>query len=223
MLNLNPFNLQHPQPQWRKVSRLLSMATVGSVLVLQMACNPLRPTSSEASIARFDLASHIGSSSDNNLSPLPVALDIRPAIRLEGTAMHYRLLYQNPAQIQHYAQSAWVAPPADLLRQRLGRLLLIPEMQHVARGSCWLLLELDEFEQNFSSQQQSEGVIAARLSLLSPQGRVKSENVRFAVPSATANAQGGVMALSQASSALAATLPAWLDKARQGSNCLRTN
>ena len=106
-------------------------------------------------------------------------------------------------------------PPAQLFAQRLksriaqggGTLLSASDG---AVGVPVLRLEPEEFSQVFSSTSQSEGLVAMRLSVLD--GRRLPGQKRFLrrVPAPSANVEGGVAALADASDAVITDMLQWL-------------
>lgn len=161
---------------------------------------------------------------------MPIVLeDIEAAPALETSALLYRLAYADAHQLLPYAHARWSAQPARLVRQRLrerlgrDRAVLDPtESASLARVAGTmprvLHVELEEFSQTFDSQAQSFGVLRLRATLLSntPGGeRLIGQRViakREAAPSA--DAAGGVRALSAAADAAADEIAEWLAQQR---------
>jgi cholesterol transport system auxiliary component len=113
--------------------------------------------------------------------------------------------------------------PAQLLRQRLHdqlgqrRAVLNAAQGVVADKPAMVLhLELDEFSQLFETAQQSSGLVRLRATL--GQGGQGSQRLvaqrSFIVqrPAATADAAGGVRALTEASDAVIAEIAQWLQQ-----------
>jgi cholesterol transport system auxiliary component len=72
---------------------------------------------------------------------------------LRDERLHYRLLYREPTRVQNYAKDRWIAPPPDLLEQRLSG-------PGPADGSgCRLRIELRSFEQVFQEPDRAQVVI----------------------------------------------------------------
>jgi cholesterol transport system auxiliary component len=109
--------------------------------------------------------------------------------------------------------------PAELLRQRLAdtlgqrRALLSPEGA-ASTGTATLRLSLEEFSQLFDSPQQSRALLRLRatLSQTGPAGdRVLAQrSIIVQRPAPSADAPGGVRALSAATDAAAEELLDWL-------------
>ncbi len=161
-------------------------------------------------------------------TPLVVP-DVEVSASLEGSSMFYRLGYADPNQLLPYAYARWSAPPGQLVRQRLREVLGLtrPVLDSAAAGSLarrggfvppMLRVELEEFSQFFDSQAQSRGLIRLRCTLLesTPAGDRLVAQRSFTVqrPAATANAAGGVQALTAATDAAAAEIAAWLQQIR---------
>jgi len=142
--------------------------------------------------------------------PVPLTVDLRLAPWLDTAAISYRLAYEDASRLAAYHQSRWVAPAGQLLalrwRQQLGG----------SGGQCLLRIEVDEFTQVFNSPEGSRGVLQGRMTLWDKQRKLlleRSLSVEKAAPSA--DARGGVVALTQAADAAAADAAAWLGGAEQ--------
>ena len=155
--------------------------------------------------------------------------DVEVQGALESTALFYRLGYADAFQLRPYAYAKWSAPPAQLIRQRLRDHLGQdrPVLDSAAAASLArrggttppvLRVELEEFSQVFDSQATSQGVLRLRCTLLenSAAGERLVAQRTFTVQrlAATADAAGGVRALSAATDAAAAEIGAWLRQPR---------
>lgn len=146
---------------------------------------------------------------------------------LETPALLYRLGYEDPHQLRPYAYARWSAPPGQLLRQRLRDVLgrERPVLDAAAgaaltrRGASpppVLRVELEEFSQYFESTTASRGVLRLRCTLLENTGggeRLVAQR-SFAVqrPAPSADAAGGVRALTEATEAAAQDIASWLSQ-----------
>ena len=152
-----------------------------------------------------------------------VVREITAPTWMDGTAMYYRLAYQNAAVPLPYAESDWVMSPAALLTQRLRSNLAASdngETLHVSRHappSYTLHAELLEFEQIFDAPDRSRGALRLRATL-------EGEGVRaqrtFAIdrPARTPNAAGGVTALTECSDELVRAISEWVSASRAAAN-----
>jgi cholesterol transport system auxiliary component len=146
---------------------------------------------------------------------------------LETPALLYRLGYEDAHQLRPYAYARWSAPPGQLLRQRLrdvlGRDRAVLDAAAAAalsrRGGTpppVLRVELEEFSQLFDSPGESKGVVRVRCTLLENTGggerlvAQRSFNVQRPAPSA--DAPGGVRALTAATEAAAQDIASWLQQ-----------
>lgn len=135
---------------------------------------------------------------------------------LEGTGIVYRLLYEDGARPRVYALSRWVAPPADMLTDRVRDRFAdvaraVVTSGYGAREDYVLRLELDNFSQQFEAPDKSRIVLRARATLVSGSQRTLIAQREFAVErAAEANAPGAVKALSEASSAFIDDLVNWV-------------
>jgi ABC-type uncharacterized transport system auxiliary subunit len=154
---------------------------------------------------------HASNSSRTNI----VVYEITAPEWIDQTSMYYRLAYRNAASPIPYAQSQWVMSPAALLTQRL-RENLSPsgpgEIQRVASDDpaafYTLRSELVEFEQVFDQPGRSRGVLRLRATF---EGRGMWAQRTFVIekPAPTADAAGGVAALSECADELAVLINQW--------------
>ena len=152
------------------------------------------------------------------LPPLALA-DIDAPAALDGTAVLYRLAYADVQQLRPYAQARWSMPPAQLLRQRLREQL---GRERVVLGSgqtpgvATLDVELEEFSQVFEAPERSVGLVRLRATLVGPGGggmrqtAQQTFTLRRAAP--TADAAGGVRALTDATDAAVLDILRWLQQ-----------
>lgn len=156
----------------------------------------------------------------------PIVLeDVEAGAGLDSSALLYRLAYADANQLRPYAQARWSAPPARLVRQRLreqlgrDRTVLDPsESASLARvaGSMPRVLhvELEEISHVFDSPTQSWGVLRMRATLMAntPAGEqlIGQKLIVQRQPAPTADASGGVRALTAATDAAAQEIADWL-------------
>lgn len=112
-----------------------------------------------------------------------------------------------------YRDSRWIAPPAQLLSQRLRSTLsargAVLEGADSVRAPT-LRIDLSEFEQVFDGQAESHGAVTARATL-TQDGRVVGQRTFVArAPSSTPDAAGGARALAMASDDLVRQIAAWV-------------
>ena len=144
---------------------------------------------------------------------------------LETPALLYRLAYENPHQLMPYAFARWSAPPGQLLRQRLRDVLgrdrpVLDNAGGAAlarRGGTpppVLRVELEEFSQLFDAPADSKGVVRLRCTLLENtaggERLVAQRSFDVQRPAPSADAAGGVRALTAATEAAAQEIAAWL-------------
>ena len=163
------------------------------------------------------------------LAPLALA-ELQAASALDSTAMVYRLSYDNVQQLRPYAQARWSMAPAQLVRQRLRahlslqRAVLNPGEGVLSVGAATagaaeagarlLRVELEEFSQVFESTTHSVGLVRLRATLVRPTvaGEQLLAQREFTVqrPAPSADAAGGVRALTLATDAAVQELGRWL-------------
>ncbi len=187
------------------------------------ACAPLQP---QPRAMVYDFGPGAVSVSPANRIPARPALvlsDVEASAALDSTALLYRLAYSDAQQLRPYAQARWSMSPAQLLRQRLREQLalhrpVLNAVQGVVVGkpAMNLHLDLDEFSQLFDSVQHSSGLVRVRATL--GQGGEGVERLlaqrSFVVrrPATSADAPGGVRALTQATDVLIEEMEVWLEQ-----------
>lgn len=146
--------------------------------------------------------------------PAPLALaDVGVGLALDNTAVQYRLAYANPQELRPYALARWTMPPAQLIGQRVRSVLaergavLTPGVGSTAHT---LKLELEEFSQVFDAPGVSQGVMRLRATLLKGNTLAAQRSFSIQAPAPTADASGGVRALSVATDAMAQQLGVWV-------------
>ena len=137
--------------------------------------------------------------------PALKAVTMRAALPFDGSDMHYRLAWRDPAEIAAFAQSRWAAPPAELLRRQLVRAL-----PAAAAAPCALEIELQEFSQVFTTRDASEARIELRAALAAKSGRIAARGVRVAEAGAGPNAAAGAAAFARAADRVVAELSTWI-------------
>ncbi|HTH78336.1 MAG TPA: ABC-type transport auxiliary lipoprotein family protein [Ramlibacter sp.] len=196
--------------------------------LLMAACSALAPDK-PVRATTYDLGPEPMEPAPTQMQTPIVLEDIEAAPALETSALLYRLAYADAHQLQPYAHARWSAQPARLVRQRLrerlgrDRAVLDPtESASLARVAGTmprvLHVELEEFSQTFDSPTQSWGVLRLRATLLSntPGGErlIAQHVIAKREPAPSADAAGGVRALSAAADAAAQEVAEWLAQQR---------
>jgi len=147
---------------------------------------------------------------------------------LDNMAVLYRLGYADDQQLRPYSKARWSMPPPQLVRQRLREQLSQRRAVFNARESValnrsqssalplLLRLQLEEFSQLFSTPDTSVGLIRLRATLveLTPAGEklLGQRSVVVQRPAPSADASGGVRALTAATDAAIEELDQWLQQ-----------
>lgn len=148
------------------------------------------------------------------LPPISIGEPETPAW-LDTPAMMYRLSYANDQQVKGYAGSRWSMPPVQLFTQRL-RTRLAQAGATVLSGSdtrpgvFLLRIDADDFSQNFTSPEQSQGQVSVRVSVLANRTVVAQQTFSREAFASSADAPGGARALAVASDAVIDDVMAWL-------------
>jgi cholesterol transport system auxiliary component len=177
-----------------------------------------------------DIAHHALMVSPKDVSAYPVIgaptirkVEVRAASWLATTDMQYRFSYSEPTRRRIYADSRWVAVPAEMIEVAMSR--EIAKAAGDPSAGCRLRVELDEFIQEFDSAQSSRAIIDARFSLLSSRSDVSLAQYRVQQSRKTdsGNAAGGVLALSTLTAALTEEAEQWLLRLKRDSPAVVSN
>ena len=199
---------------------VLALALAGSTLMLGLGgCSVLSGGGSYPTHYTLDAGS--SDSANTSLPSSGYTLDLRPVSApdwLGSKRMLYRLDYADNAQLSAYTQSSWADAPARLVGDNLGDALsrsgLFSAVLGDASGRADLALqvELSDFSQHFSSSNASRGRISATATLLrADNGQVIAQkHFESTAPATSANAAGGVAALTKADTRLDREIRAWL-------------
>ena len=206
------------------------MAIVGLVAGCSVIDKPTRATMYDFGPGELSTQTAAPSSPGAPLSALPplAIADISTAGgALDNQAVLYRLGYTDAQELRPYSQARWSMPPAQLVRQRMRELLSQRRVVLTAREGValnrsqnanlqMLRLELEEFSQLFSTPDASMGLIRLHATLvdITPAGErlVAQRSVVVQRPATSADATGGVRALTQATDAAIEALDQWLQQ-----------
>lgn len=150
---------------------------------------------------------------------------------LDNQAVLYRLTYQNEQELRPYTFARWSMPPAQLVRQRLREQLGRQRNIFDARGGLalnrsqnavlplLLRLDLDEFSHVFTAPEASVGLIRLRATLIeqttSGEKLIAQRSVVVQRPAPSADAPGGVRALTAATDAAIDEIDVWLQQSQR--------
>jgi len=209
-------------------TRFRSTAALAAALVLAAGCGSLPDRPSRAMLYDFGpVLTARAAPADAAPRPTLALAEIDASTRLEGTQILYRLAYADANELRPYGQSRWSVAPNQLLYQRLRdalaerRTVLSREesatlARTAGRVPRTLRVSLDEFSHYFSAPTQSAGLVRLRATLVqsAPGGDSVVAQRSFMVqrPAPSADAPGGVRALTLASDAAIAELVAWVDQ-----------
>jgi cholesterol transport system auxiliary component len=194
------------------------MKALPFVAIVLLAGCTLGPSPREAASV-YDLGPPQSySAAQPRIGPSLLVQDIGSPAWLNSTAIVYRLHYRDPARQFAYAHSRWASSPGSLLAQKLRSRLAaasaggVVTAQDNARADYALRIELEDFSQVFDSAVKSRGVAVARASLVDASRRTLSAQQVFTVekPADSADAEGGVRALTAASDELAQSIAGWV-------------
>lgn len=150
----------------------------------------------------------------SSLRPTLIVADVVAPAWLDANFMFYRLAYSNVQQPMPYAHSRWAMSPPQLMTQRaklrLARFANVLSAGDASQGSL-LRLEMQEFSQIFDTPGSSRGMLHMRASLIAKGAVLAQRSFALAPAAPTANAAGGVQALTEASDRMLDELAAWLE------------
>ncbi len=196
-------------------------ALFGLVFLSLAACAPLQP---QPRAVVFDFGPGATTAAPSNrMANLPTLVlpEVEASAALDSTAVLYRLGYSDAQQLRPYAQARWSMAPAQLVRQRLREqlgqrraVLQAAQGMATAKPALTLHLELDEFSHWFETPERSSGLVRLRATLAQPEagGERLLAQRSFVVQRAasSADAAGGVRALTAATDALIGEIEQWV-------------
>lgn len=203
------------QKHWLVVAALALLAGCGSL--------PSQPKA----LVRYDLGQPPALlASQAGLPAIALAPMQAPLLTDGSNGLRYRLAYADKQVLHTYAHARWSTSPSSLVQQRMreylgqgARTVLsadagdVPPMVQ-GRQVPVVRLALEEFSQVFRTPEESEGWVRIRTTVVEPsaKGDVLLAQQVFDVrrPAVTANAAGGVDALSQAVHAIGQQMQPWL-------------
>jgi cholesterol transport system auxiliary component len=174
------------------------------------------PLNDKGEVAAYDFgpAATAKEGSPRLRQPLLV-YDVSSPAWMDTPSIHYRLAYRDASRPQAYSGSRWMMSPAALFTGRLRQRLAAAEGGVILPGDglrapAALRVELDEFTQVFDAENSSRAVVRLRASLVGPRALIaqKSFSVDKATP--TADAAGGVRALTAAGDEAIEQLLQWV-------------
>lgn len=202
-----------------------------SVALLLGACSALPDKPVRAALYDFGpgALSPVPATRQAPLPPLALADISTPGGVLDNQAVLYRLAYADAQQLRPYSQARWSMPPAQLVRQRLRdtlsrnrAVLNAGEGPALNRGVNQgvlprvLQLELEEFSHFFEAPERSVGLVRLRATLVetTPSGEklLAQRSITVQRPAPSADAPGGVRALTAATDAAIDEIATWLQQ-----------
>jgi cholesterol transport system auxiliary component len=159
--------------------------------------------------------------------PALLLAELEVGAGMQSTALLYRLAYDDPFQLRPYSLARWSAPPAQLLTQRLRTVLgrdrpvlddtaAAALARHVGSVPLVLRVQLEEFNHRFDSAADSKGVLRLRCTLLENttggERFLAQRSFEVERPAPSADAAGGVRALTAAADAAARDIATWLEQ-----------
>jgi cholesterol transport system auxiliary component len=182
--------------------------------LLMSSCALQTPTSDTPT--RYDFGPPPSHAQSNPGIPATLLVTaVRAPSWLDETGIVYRLLHEDSSRPRLYAMSAWSASPAALITDRIyGRFAAASQGAvgpgFSAQSDYTVRVELEDFSQHFTAQNESRVFLKARASLLSSVERrlLAQRQFEFARP-AEPNAPGAVKSLTEAVDGFTDELVRW--------------
>ncbi|NMV39013.1 ABC-type transport auxiliary lipoprotein family protein [Ralstonia insidiosa] len=179
------------------LSRALALSAPLLLVTALAACSgaPVAP----AALYDFGLAP-TGASGVRLPTALRVAEVAGPSW-MDGNAIYYRLAYAQSQRTDAYANSRWVESPVNLFDARLRNAAAArgQVVGYAGQEVPMLRVELVDFSQVFDQPGASRGVVRLRATVFKSREVVDQRVVQADAPAPSADAAGGVAALTQAS------------------------
>jgi ABC-type uncharacterized transport system auxiliary subunit len=163
----------------------------------------------EEALAIYDLGMVSVLPSDKQRRKPPVAIEVRAPLWFDSMGIEYRLAYVDKSRLREYGRARWAGPPAQLIQQRLVQQLGFV-VHGQSRAGCVLRFDITEFSQVFDSPNASHALLQGRLQWMDrSRTNIASRDVNLASDSPSADARGGVTALSASIEQLTVIIRDW--------------
>jgi cholesterol transport system auxiliary component len=199
-----------------RLSVQLFLAVLAPMLISQESSAQSHEAVQANEVARYDFGRLSG---PWNFSAFPLAsIDVKAVPWLDNPTMQIRLEFEDKWRRRSYAESQWVAPPAELLQRFLTRRILFRQSDQYGRG-CHLSFFLHELGQSFEKQDSSSVSLEMLASLLPINGgRTLAKRAFLIIKKApTPDAVGNVAATREAVQTLSSEIDIWLTEIQQES------
>jgi cholesterol transport system auxiliary component len=199
-----------PWARARFVTKNRLFWALGAAVCVAGCATPQAPVAK----AVYDFGPSLAATAVTSSTPLPalVLAEVEASTALESPSVLYRLGYADAQQLRPYTLARWSMPVAQLVRLRLRDALSSrgPVLSTAEGGAAWLLkVELDEFSQLFDTPGSSAGLVRLRATLLRSGALVAQRDVLARASAPSADAAGGVRALTQATDDAVQQLANW--------------
>lgn len=185
---------------------------IGMLVFLFTGCGSITPKD-QSSLATYDFG--LPQQSNDKVRRVKARLEV-PTVNspswLDTPAILYRLTYQDTALLQPYANSRWAASPSALLTLRLRQAIDDIKSGGEDVKQYDVQVALEEFSQVFDKPGSSHVLLRANVQLTGHDDRSTVAERTFTIErnAPTADAQGAVSALTQASDDFITQLVDWL-------------
>lgn len=191
------------------------------ITLLALGACSILPSDKPKDLATYDLGIFRPGDQPTKLAAQLLIPDVEAPQWLEGPGIYYRLGYQNPARLQPYANSRWVAAPASLITMRLRQRFAQATSKgatpsgDISRTDYVLRVQVEEFSQIFDTPTSSSAIVRMTASLIGGKDKalVAQKSFNITRKAETADAAGGVRALSEGTEEAISEILDWAGKA----------
>jgi len=174
---------------------------IAVLIILSSACSV---TPKQPALHDFGITWSQTSNSNNASQPTKSDISLDTPSWLINECIRYRLLYDSPTQLRCYNLDKWIAPPAELFKQRLQASGKFSKHR--------LVIQLLDFEQQFDTPKQARVVLhfIADVYSLDANHLLATQDFRLQQATATPDAAGAVIGFSQLTQQASDKLQQWL-------------
>ena len=186
--------------------RLLLTLLLGLMLT---GCFTAGKRGGEETLAIYDLGLISVPSADKLRRAQPMAVEVRAPLWFDSMGIEYRLAYVDKARLREYGRARWAGPPAQLIQQHLVQQLGFV-VHGQSRAGCVLRLDITEFSQVFDTPNTSHALLQGRLQWMDrSRTSMAMREINLLSDAPSADARGGVAALSASIEQLTVTIKNW--------------
>ena len=163
----------------------------------------------EEALAIYDLGLMSAQQIEKPRRAQPIAVEVRAPLWFDSMGIEYRLAYIDKARLREYGRARWAGPPAQLVQQRLVQQLGFV-VHGQSRAGCVLRFDITEFSQVFDTPNASHALLQGRIQWMDrSRASIAVRQINLLSDAPSADARGGVTALSATIEQLTLTIRDW--------------